>query len=472
MNLNVKDFLKNLFYSISSNLLSLIVSVLTILIIPKLIGVTDYGYWQLYLFYATFIGVLHFGWVDGIYLRYGGDQYRELDKQKFNSQWVLFFISQLIVFFILIMVTSVLDLNTDRKIVLYMTAIELLIVNPRLMLLYIMQATNKIKDYSRVMIADRLIYVVILTAIILLGNNNYVLMIIADLIAKAISLIIATWYVKEIIYRKISDFKMDFIETYENVSAGIKLMISNISSNLIVGVVKIGIERNWSIDTFGQVSLTLSASNLIVVFINAVSIIIYPILRRVQESNLAKIYMTIRNLLMPILFGSLMIYYPLFYILSFWLPNYIEGLRTMAILFPMVVFQSQISLLINTFYKTLRMEKELLYINIFTVIISILITILSSSIMNNLNLTIFSIVILLWIKTIISEEILNRKMKLNLKVEYLFEIILVIVFVVTSVLVNSIFSTVIYGMFYGIYVLINKNKIIDSIKFIKKFTKK
>lgn len=46
----------------------------------------EYGYCQLHLFYSSYVGFLHFGWNDGIYLRYGGKNYIELDKKLFFFQ--------------------------------------------------------------------------------------------------------------------------------------------------------------------------------------------------------------------------------------------------------------------------------------------------------------------------------------------------------------------------------------------------
>lgn len=88
----MKKLLLNSSYAITSNLLSLLVSTLVILILPKLIGVEEYGYWQLYLFYTSYVGFAHLGWIDGIYLKYGGEEYERLDKQKFshNSLPILF----------------------------------------------------------------------------------------------------------------------------------------------------------------------------------------------------------------------------------------------------------------------------------------------------------------------------------------------------------------------------------------------
>ncbi len=67
------------------------------LIIPKVIGVKEYGFWQLYIFYTNYVGVLHFGWIDGMYLKYGGLDYDELDSSYFKSQFSYFIVFESLV---------------------------------------------------------------------------------------------------------------------------------------------------------------------------------------------------------------------------------------------------------------------------------------------------------------------------------------------------------------------------------------
>ena len=83
--MRIKQLLKDFGFVISSNLLTLAISTIVILIVPKVIGVKEYGYWQLFMFYSSYLGVLHIGWLDGIYLRYGGEQYAHLNKALFKS---------------------------------------------------------------------------------------------------------------------------------------------------------------------------------------------------------------------------------------------------------------------------------------------------------------------------------------------------------------------------------------------------
>ena len=72
MNEKAKLLFKNLNYTIVANLLILVVSIALNLIVPKFLGVTEYSYWQLYVFYASYVGFFQLGWIDGIYLKIGG----------------------------------------------------------------------------------------------------------------------------------------------------------------------------------------------------------------------------------------------------------------------------------------------------------------------------------------------------------------------------------------------------------------
>ena len=78
---------KNFFFVAVANLLTFGISALTTFFVPRYLGVENYGYFQLYVFYITYAyaGVLHFGWVDGILLRYGGDYYENLNKRRFSG---------------------------------------------------------------------------------------------------------------------------------------------------------------------------------------------------------------------------------------------------------------------------------------------------------------------------------------------------------------------------------------------------
>ena len=72
---------ENLSYAYISQIVSTLVSICFTLLVPKILGVEGYGYWQLIVFYSTYLGIFYLGINDGIYLKNGNN--RMNDKKKF-----------------------------------------------------------------------------------------------------------------------------------------------------------------------------------------------------------------------------------------------------------------------------------------------------------------------------------------------------------------------------------------------------
>lgn len=460
------NIVKNFSYSMSSNLISMLISTLVVLVIPRIIGVEDYGFWQLYLFYSSYIGFLHFGWIDGIYLRYGGEEYEDLDKPLFFSQFYSLFLLQVVFALILVFVSFNFINDVDRLFILQMIAIEIIVVNTRHMLAFILQATNRIKDYAKVTIFDRIFYASLLIILLLFGVKNYRLLVTADLTGKIVSLFLAMYLTKDIVFRKITDFKNVIDEIIANISTGIKLMFSNIANMLITGVIRFGIEQNWSVAVFGQISLTLSVSNMFLMFINALGMVIYPILRRINTNSLTRVYSIMRDLLMAIVIGMLILYMPIKSVLSQWLPQYAESLNYMALLFPIIIYESKMSLLINTYMKALRYENTLLKINIVTMILSFILTYLSTSMFNNLDFAILSIVMLMAFRGVVSEIFLSSTLKVTVMKDIILELLMTAIFIYTAWVINSWMTPVIYGAIYVVYIIIKRKDLKESVGYV------
>lgn len=471
--LNVKalSFIKNMSYTIFSNLISLTVSTLIVLVVPKLIGVTEYGYWQLYLFYTSYVGLLHFGWNDGIYLRYGGGNYKNLNKKLFYSQYISILCFQLIIGSILFFVVNVFGQDTNRIFIFRMIAFSLVIINVRTFFLYVLQATNRIKEYAQITIIDRVIYIILMWILVSLNIRDFRAMVIADVVSRFISLVYSLYACKEIAYNRITTYKMSFKETAININVGIKLMFANIAGNLIIGVVRFGIERTWDVATFGKVSLTLSISNMMMIFINAVGIVMFPILRRTNKENLTNIYSTMRDFLMVLSLGILIVYYPLKSVMAAWLPQYAKSLLYMALVFPMFIYEGKMALLINTYLKTLRREKVMLKINLISMFMSLIVTYITTQIFSNLDVAILNIVILLAIRSAIAESYLAKELNIKVKKDILLELVLTTAFILLGWFVDSWITILIYGTVYLMYLLIKRKDITEAIHNVKSLVK-
>ena len=66
-----------------------------------------------------------------------------------------------------------------------------LLLIPRTYLGFVLQFTNRIKEYAAITMLERVIYFVLVTALVLGGIQDYRLLLAADLIGKAVGLVVA-----------------------------------------------------------------------------------------------------------------------------------------------------------------------------------------------------------------------------------------------------------------------------------------
>lgn len=458
---NLKGFIKKVAYAIGANVINLLVSMLTTLIVPKFLGdeVAQYGYLQIYLFYTCYIGFFHFGWCDGIFLRDGGKNYGELDKPLYSGQFWLLSVVQGIIATIIAIFGVLLANDSNYTFISIAIAINVLIFIPRNMLSYYLQTTNRIKEYASITTIGRTIYGISIVIIVLFFSKDYKYFVYGDLFAKFIALLVSIWWCRDIVTSKPAPIWKTILEAKINISVGIKLLFANIASMLITGIVRWGIQTQWNVETYGKISFTLNVSNLLLTFISAVALVLYPTLRRSDEENLKGIYPTLRDVLMIPLLGCLVIYYPMELILSSWLPQYAESMRYMAILFPMCIFAAKMTMLIQTYMNVFRLEKKMLKVNLIGVLIAIFTTTVSVFIMHNLTMAMISIVINQVFRCIYAEFVLSKEMKMRIVKDAIFEIILSVLFILTNWFIGGWAGVGLYTMAYMVYLFLKRHSI-------------
>ncbi|UQZ32525.1 hypothetical protein C2I18_02510 [Paenibacillus sp. PK3_47] len=464
MNNRTTRIIKNASYTIGSNFISLFISTLVILIIPKLVGVAEYGYLQLYIFYSSYVFLANLGWNDGIYLRYGGQNYKDLDKPLFLSQFHMMVWFQILLSASAIAVATLLKVHTF---ILFALIACMFLTNVRAMLHYTMLATNRLQEHAKSNILDRLLYCIVIVAALSLGFKDHKYLIMADLFGKSVSLLYAVYCCKDIVVHNLRVFKFNMKETASNINAGIKLVFADVASILNIGIIRVGIERAWDVTTFGKVSLTLSISNMFMLFINALSLVLFPLLRRSDEEKYPGIYLAMRSILLSLLFGILIFYWPLKLILNSWLPQYTDSISYLAMLFPLCLYEGRMSLLVNTFLKTLRKEKLMISINLLSLGFSFLMVFITIVLIRNLDMAVFSILLVSAVKCIISEIKLARVMGLSLNKELVLESGIIMIFILTSWFYVLDYSILVYAATYAVYLLFSYKKIMSSVRLIK-----
>lgn len=467
----MSSFFKNMTYSLAANIINLIISTGTSLLIPLILGkhIEQYGYYQIYLFYIAYIGFFHFGLCDGILLKEGGKMYDSLNKKNYSCQFWYLFLSELIISFIILFLIVLMGNDIDYIFIAIAFGLNLIIYLPRNLLSYILQATNRHRENALITIIGRTIFFSLVLILLTIGCINYRYFVYADIFGKLIALIYTCNKCRDIVCVRPNSLKNTFSEICDNVRVGIKLMLASVSSMVSTGIIRLAIQHYWDIETYAKVSFTLTVTNLVLIFISAISVVLYPTLRKITEAESLKLYYPIRDCLMVVLLFFIILCFPLQKKLLFILPQYSDGLDYLPILFPVCIYSAKISLLIQTYMQVYRLENKILHINVVSIVVTAILTFFSVLLLRNITYTIFSILISQSIRCIYAEYVLSKEVEIHFVKDCVLENILILCYVFISFYKNGAIGIIIYIPLYFMYLLIKKKSLVDDLRIIRFF---
>ncbi len=468
---NTGDALNNIVYTFAAQSVSLLLSVIMSLIVPKLLGVEEFSYWQLFLFYAGYLGFFHFGLNDGIYLRLGGAEYKNLNYSLIGSQLRVSFVFQFLLAFAMILISIIFVDDWNRRFVWIGTAIYLPLFNATAFIGDMFQAVNKIKLYSLIFTVERFFIVLAVCALLILKCDTFIWFIVLYITGKFIALTCGIWYGREIVFAKALPIKNTLWEIIINISVGINLMFSNIASMLILGTGRFVVDNIWGITVFGKFSFSISLVSFFLLFISQISIVLFPTLRRVNEQDLKKFYYFSRDLLGIFLAGVLLAYLPLKYLLGLWLPQYNESLQYLALLLPLCTYDGKMNMLCTTYLKVLRKERLLLKINLVSLAGGSLLSFIGGYLLHNIYAVVISMVVTVAFRSVVSEIYLAKFMDATVAKNLISEFVLVVIFMTCTWFISPIGGFVVYLIAYATYLIVLRNKLILIVQTTRMFLK-
>ncbi len=461
--ITTKKFAKNVVMSIVAQIISLAVSFILTLILPKFIDKSQYALWQTYTLYIGYVGVLHFGLLDGLVLRYSKFDYEELDKARLRSQFIILLIFTSVITAITTAV-SLLALGAPLGIIFTLVAVGIVTKNLVTYSSYMFQITNRINKYVILIIAQRLTYGLIVVILLALKVQGYFWYCIADLCGDAVGIIIGAVFNKGLFFGKTISLKEAFKELKVNVFAGIILMMANWSAMLMIGSAKMIVQWRWDDLVFADVSFSFSVSNVFLVFVTAISVVLFPSLKRIEEDKLPSMYKTIRSILSPLLFFMMIFYFIGSWILKMWLPNYEISLYYLGILLPIIIFSSKVSLLTNNYLKVYRKEKLMLLVNLISIAVGVGLFSLCAYVFNNLTALLACVVFVIMLNSVLSEICVLKTIHVKIIKDFIMEGVMTVAFILCATLLDLWIGLAAYCGVFAVYCAINYKSIISLFK--------
>ena len=342
-----------------TNVINMLFSFATNFLLPKYLSVESYAGIKEFQLYVSYVGLFHFGFVDGIYLRYGG---KNIDKQvdeKFSTN-----LSTMRIFQILITVISIVVSIILKDTILLIFSLSILPQNMSNYYKFLYQATGEFDLYGKAMnITTISTFILNMVLLFVFKIDNLYIYCIGYLFV-----FIGIWLILEIGFKKKHTFEkgsvFSFTALVENIKSGFLLTLGNLSSMFLTTMDRWFVKFLMNTLTFAQYSFAVSIENFLNLAITPVTTTLYNYFCRENNMDqLRKIYNYV------IIFSTLIpaAAFPVKFIVNSYINKYADANRIIFLLFASQIFYIVIKGIYVNLYKVQR-RQNIYFIKLITVL--------------------------------------------------------------------------------------------------------
>lgn len=451
-----------------ANVINLLFNLASNFLLPKYLSVDAYAHIKTFTLLLTYAGFLHFGYADGMYLKYGGVEQAELDTNNLDNNLSTMRIFQAGVSIILVAVG--IAINSMGVIIFGLT---LLPYNMSWYFRNLYQAIGSFKAYSKVInFITIALFVCNMTLLFWVRTDYYGVYLLVYLVVY-----FGAWAYMEIRLRKILPYKFHLFlfslyEFKDNIANGFLLMLGNFSSNLLTSMDRWFVKAYLDNLAFAQYSFAVSMESFLNVALTPIAVTLYNFFCKTDD--IAKIN-KIKQFVM--IFAAFIISSAFWgdWILHIWLTKYIGSADVLYFLFCSQFFYFVIKSIYINLYKAQKRQR--------TYFVKLIIIIVYGFAANYLFFKIVSIKESFALATLTSAALWFILCALDFKNigvsfrEVLYSIICIVAFLLSGIFVGSLLGFAIYiSIMLMATVLLFRNEFLELITFafnaVKSFAKK
>lgn len=326
------------------------------IIIPKFLPLEAYGYWQIFMLYAGYAGILHFGAIEGILLSWAGkDPDKIRNKMGLALRFLLF---QEVIVILPLCFILFFALKPPFEWIALMTLIYALIFNMSAFFQYSSQAFRKFKTLTTVNIATSLVFIIAIICLFAFGFRDYTYTVYSYLLASVIGFA-AFWFLfRRYFQHSEYPFHPTFSYGKELIKVGIFVYLGDIITALFLSIDRLTVSSFFPIDQFATYAFALTVAMIGYAFVTAVSQVFFPYLSAAAPKLRIRAYRIGKPILILAWACILAIYFPVAWLVWFYLPHYTTSLPIMQILLCTVGFGSMIQILHISYYMAYRKQRQ------------------------------------------------------------------------------------------------------------------
>lgn len=449
-------FARDLLMVIVSNFIVLLSSILTGFIIPRLLGVSEYGYYKIFSLYLGYVGLLHLGFVDGVLLRFAGKEYSILNKKKFRRYTAFFLEFQ---FFVAVVVStlSLLVLPSTYKYIFFLLGIDIIAVNLTTYYQFISQSTMRFKELSIIktlLALEKIILVLFLVGI----QRLYCVSVNANIYVSGlvlIDIVLLLWYIYT--YRDITFGEKDSLNLCKKdirdfFSNGIVLTLSYQTAQIIFLLDRQFVSAFFDTETYSVYSFAYSLIAMITTVVSAISLVLFPRLKQMDHKSLMQTYSKGLAVISIISLGAMIGYQPLCWFIKWYLPDYSVSVEYLKIIFPGLAISCCISIIMFTYFKALNAHLQYFKNCCIVLFVGIVTNGFAFYLFRTPSAISIASIITLIVWYLINELYFIKKYKVNWKHNFFYIVLVMIVFYCVNILID--FQVVAWSIYSIVFVFI------------------
>lgn len=308
-------------------MISLIFNLLTSFLLPKYLSVEAYAAIKTFQLYVTYVGLLHLGYADGMYLKYGGSDIEKLDGCSLKTD-----IHTMVLFQVWVSIISALASLILKDPIWVAFSISIFPLNIASYYKLLFQATGEFDKYGK--ITNITTFVTFFANVVLLFvldcRTNGMLYIAFYVLVDFVVLIILERAIQEEFHLKKYHASFDLKILVSNVKDGILLMLGNLSTAIFTGMDRWFVKFLLDTVSFAQYSFAVSIENFLNVAVTPISVTLYNYFctHKSNEDQLSLLrYIMIFGSVLPICL------FPAKFILEHYLTHYLNAVNIIVFLF-------------------------------------------------------------------------------------------------------------------------------------------
>jgi len=348
-----------------ANLISLLSGIVQTFIVPKYLPVEDYGYWRLFLLYAGYVGFLHLGFVDGIFIGWLGKKTGEVEQEVGYALRVFIF-QQLIVIGFALLIISTIRILADHFVnpVFYFIVVSVLILafftNLFALISFAFQVMRQFKLLSLLTIFQAVGFLIGILFLFLAGVFSYHHLIIWRIIIMGLVLMCVEHFIRGWLKRPVL-FPVSITNLisycWKNIRLGWYVLLGNFISILFFSLDRLFTSSFFSMEEFAYYSLAASFLGIIYLFINTAGRVALPYLAGLSSEGAQKIYPFGCSAIIFLWGLGLGFFFPASGFIAWYLPHYLASLPVLKILLCSAGFGGVINIMHSNYYKSNKLVR-------------------------------------------------------------------------------------------------------------------